>query len=68
MSILKSVTGKDYSFFKWDDETGLTVIRGELSKELTEEEEKKLQEQIDEDTYYSSFKGSYPSDDDWYEF
>ena len=66
MSILKSVTGKDYSFFKWDDQTGLTVIKGELSKELTEEEEKRLQECIDEQTYYSSFEGSYPSDNTEY--
>ena len=62
MSILKSVEVKDYSFFKWDDQTGLTVIKGELSKELTEEEEKRMQDYIDEQTYYSSFEGSYPSD------
>lgn len=69
MSILKSVEGKDYSFFKWNDETGLTVIKGELSKDLTEEEEKRLQEIIDEQTYYSSFEGSYPSDkDEYYDF
>ena len=64
IKILQSVKVKDYSFFKWDDETGLTVIKGELSKELTEDEEKYIQERIDEQTYYSSFAGSYPSDDD----
>ena len=67
MNILKTVEEQDYSFFKWDDETGLTVIRGELSRELTEEEEKRLQEYIDEKTYYSSFEGSYPSDPTEYE-
>lgn len=67
MNILKSVDGKDYSFFKWNDETGLTVIKGELPKDLTEEEEKRLQDYIDEQTYYSSFRGSYPSDNEEYE-
>ncbi len=50
--ILKTISeNPNASFFKWSDEFGLTVLKGELP--LSEEEEIRIKEMLDEQQYYS---------------
>lgn len=53
--ILKSISeNPNASFFKWTDEHKITVLKGELPEEITEEN---LNTMIDEQTYYNSLSG-----------
>lgn len=52
--ILKSITeNPNANFIKWTDEHGLTVLKGELPQEFTDEE---IEQRIAEEEYYKSLK------------
>lgn len=54
--ILKSISENPHaSFFKWTDEHGITVLKGELPEEISSEEEKYLQDMMSEEMYYRQF-------------
>ena len=61
--ILKSITeNQNANFIKWTDEHGLTVLKGELPQEFTDEE---IEQKIAEEEYWKSlrYSSSYNSDD-----
>lgn len=65
--IIKSITGKENAnFIKWTDEYGLTVLKGELPQEYTEEE---IMHILAEEEYYKSLSySSYNQEDDYIDF
>lgn len=55
--ILKSISGNpDTRFIKWTDEHKLTVLKGELPQEFTDEE---IENKIAEEEYYKSLRNMY---------
>lgn len=55
--ILKSISGNpNATFIKWTDEFELTVLKGELPQELTDEEEERIKELMNENEYYDSLR------------
>lgn len=61
--ILKSISeNPNASFFKWTDEHGITVLKGELPEELSDEEEQHLAHMKDEHEYYSSLESRHIDD------
>jgi len=62
--ILKSISeNPNASFFKWTDEHGITVLKGELPEEISDEEELNLMNRKSEEEYYNSFQ-TYIADSD----
>lgn len=63
--ILKGIMNNpSATFIKWTDEFGLTVLKGELPEDLTDEEENFIKELISEEEYYNSFKTSVTDNSD----
>ena len=61
--ILKSVSeNPNATFIKWTDEHGLTVLKGELPQEFTDEE---IRERIAEEEYYKSLRYSSYCDSEY---
>lgn len=59
--ILRNILGNpNVNFIKWSDEYGLTVLKGELPQEFTDDE---IAEFISEENYYKNLR-QFSSDDD----
>lgn len=64
--ILKSVSeNPNVTFIKWTDEHGLTVLKGELPEEFSEEE---IASFLAEEEYYKSLNISIPNSSECREF